>query len=48
LGDDEVVPELKALFAESIAASPAGWTAMQVPLPLGLLFSVECVVTIGE
>ena len=47
-GDSSFFPELNALFAESIAASPPARMAMQVPLPLGLLFSIECDATVGE
>jgi hypothetical protein len=38
---------LSALFGESIAALTLARMAMQVPLPLGLLFSVGCVATVG-
>ena len=38
LGDFSYLPELNALFAESIAASPPARMAMQVPLPLGCCF----------
>ena len=47
LGDISYFPELNALFAESFAASPPARMAMQVPLPLGLLFSIGCVATVG-
>ena len=40
--------ELNALFAEYFAASPPARMAMQVPLPLGLLFSIGCVATAGD
>ena len=48
LGDISYFPELNALFAESIAASPLARMEMQVPLTLGLLFSIGCVATVGE
>ena len=48
LGDVSYFPELNALFAEYFAASPPARMAMQVPLPLGLLFSIGCVATVGE
>jgi len=48
LGDISYFPELNALFAEYFAAPPPARMAMQVPLPLGLLFSIGCVATEGE
>ena len=48
LGDISFFPELNALFAEFFAASPPARMAMQVPLPLGLLFSIGCVATVGD
>ena len=47
LDDISYFPELNALFAEYFAASPPARMAMQVPLPLGLLFSIGCVATVG-
>jgi len=48
LGHISYFPELNALFAEYFAASPPARRSMQVPLPLGLLFSIGCVETVGE
>lgn len=48
LGDISYFPERNALFAEYFAASPPARMAMQVPLPLGLLFSIGCVATEGD
>jgi len=47
-GDISSIPELNALFAEYLAASPSARMAMQGPLPLGLLFSIGCVATARE
>jgi 2-iminobutanoate/2-iminopropanoate deaminase len=48
IGDVSYFPELNALFAEYLSASPPARMTMTLPLPLGLVFSIGCVATLRD